>query len=150
VAAALPPINPHMHGHKKGSQVQSADETSGSSDSTAQVPVGLQQNLFGSLLNSLEQVIGVQAATPASGATGTSSAAVTNSTSAATTGSATGSTDSSAAGTVTPGTAANTASTAAQFSLTSLQNYLNNVLHNQRTDGSPAAKLAGSTLNVTA
>ena len=73
-AAALPPLNPHLHGHKKGSHVQSADDTSGGSDSAAQVPAGLRQNLFGSLLNSLEQVIGVQATTPAIAATGTTSA----------------------------------------------------------------------------
>jgi hypothetical protein len=141
VAAALPAINPHLHGHKKGSHVQSADETSGSSDSTAQVPAGLQQNLFGSLLNSLEQVIGVQATTPASGATGTASAAATGTSGAAATG---------ATGVATSGSAANSASTAAQSSLTSLQNYLNNLLHNSRLDGSSAAKLAGSNLNVTA
>jgi hypothetical protein len=64
------------------------------------------------LLNSLEQVIGVQATTPAGAATGT------------------------------PSAAANPVSAAAQSSLTSL--------HNPRTDGSAAAKLAGSNLNVTA
>jgi hypothetical protein len=133
-AAALPPINPHLHGHKKGSHVQSADDTGGSSDSAAQVPAGLQQNLFGSLLNSLEQVIGVQATTPAGAATGTTSAAATGS---APTGSANAS-------------AANPVSAAAQSSLTLLQNYLNNLLHNSQIDGSPAAKLAGSNLNVTA
>jgi len=120
VAAALPPINAHLHGHKKGSHVQSADDTSGSSDSAAQVPAGLQQNLFGSLLNSLEQVIGVQTTTPA------------------------------AAATAAPVSTANPVSAAAQSSLTLLQNYLNNLLHNSRIDGSAAAKLAGSNLNVTA
>jgi hypothetical protein len=135
VAAALPPINAHLHGHKKGSHVQSADDTSGSSDGTAQVPAGLQQNLFGSLLSSLEQVIGVQATTPATAPTGATSAAPTGTTSAAATGTTT-----AAAGT----------SNAAQSALTSLQNYLNNLLNNARTDGSPAEKLAGSILNVTA
>jgi hypothetical protein len=124
LAAALPAINPHLHGHKRGSHVQSADETGGGSGSTAQVPAGLQQNLFGSLLSSLEQVIGLQAATPASAATGTSNAAT--------------------------GSTANPVSAAAQSSLTSLQNYLNNLLHNSRLDGSSAARIAGSNLNVTA
>jgi hypothetical protein len=137
-----------LHGHKRGSHVQSTDQTSGSSDSTAQVPAGLQQNLFGSLLSSLEQVIGVQATSAASASTGTSGAAAT---SAATTGSpATGSTASSAADTAAPGSTANTVAAAAQSSLTSLQNYLNNLLHNSRIDGSFSAKLAGSNLNVTA
>jgi len=81
---ALPQLNTHPHGHKKGSHVASADD-SGSNDSNtaAPVPVGTQQNLFGSLLQSLEQVIGVQlsgtapsgtaaAATPASAAAATS------------------------------------------------------------------------------
>jgi hypothetical protein len=143
LAAALPAINPHLHGHKRGSHVQSADETGAS---TAQVPTGLQQNLFGGLLDSLEQVIGVQATTPVSTATGTDDAAATGTSSTA----ATGTTDSPAAGTGTLGTAANTASTAAQSSLTSLQNYLNNLLNKSRSDGSPAARLAGSNLNVTA
>jgi hypothetical protein len=134
-AAALPTLNPHLHGHKKGSHVQSADDSSGSSGSTAQVPAGLQQNLFGSLLNSLEQVIGVQTPTPATAATGTASAAATGTASAAATGSP---------------VSTNSVSAAAQSSLTLLQNYLNNLLHNSRIDGSPAAKLAGSNLNVTA
>ncbi len=133
-AAALPPINPHLHGHKKGSHVQSADDTGGGSDGAAQVPAGLQQNLFGSLLNSLEQAIGVQATAPAGAAAGTTSAAA-------------GTSGAAPAG---PATAGSTGvSAAAQSSLTLLQNYLNNLLHNARTDGSPAAKLAGSNLNVT-
>jgi hypothetical protein len=151
VAAGLPPINPHLHGHKKGAHVQSADDTSGGGASAAQVPAGLQQNLFGSLLNSLEQVIGLQATTPVSAATGTASAATTGAASAAATGSAaTGSTGASAAGTGTLSSTANPVSDAARSSLTLLQNYLNNLLHNPRIDGSAAAKLAGSNLNVTA
>jgi hypothetical protein len=138
LAAALPAINPHLHGHKRGSHVQSAEETSGGSGSTAQVPAGLQQNLFGSLLSSLEQAIGVQAATPASAAT---TASANGASSAAATG---------ASSTAATGSAANPGSTAAQSSLTSLQNYLNNLLHNARIDGSAAAKLAGSNLNATA
>jgi hypothetical protein len=127
-AAALPTLNPHLHGHKKGSHVQPGDDTRGGGDSAAQVPAGLQQNLFGSLLNSLENVIGVQATTPAGAATAAPSAAPT----------------------VTPVSTANPVSAAAQSSLTLLQNYLNNLLHNPRTDGSPAAKPAGANLNVSA
>jgi hypothetical protein len=81
---ALPQLSTHAHGHKKGSHVASADDSdSNDSNTAAPVPVGTQQNLFGSLLQSLEQVIGVQlsatapagtaaAATPASAAAATS------------------------------------------------------------------------------
>jgi hypothetical protein len=85
---ALPQLNTHPHGHKKGSHVASADDSDSTSNSNtaAPVPVGTQQNLFGSLLQSLEQVIGVQlsatapagaaaAATPASAAAATSQSA---------------------------------------------------------------------------
>jgi hypothetical protein len=135
-AAALPTLNPHLHGHKKGSRVQPGDDTRGGGDSAAQVPAGLQQNLFGSLLNSLEQVICVQATAPAGAATAAPSAAPTAAPSAAPTG--------------TPVSTANPVSAAAQSSLTLLQNYLNNLLHNPRTDGSQAAKPAGLNLNVSA
>ena len=60
--STLPPVNihPHGHGHKKGG---SLDPTSDSSSSTAaQIPVGSTQNLFGSLFNSLQQLIGAQPA----------------------------------------------------------------------------------------
>jgi len=66
--AALPPLNIHPHGHKKGAHAESADD-SGSS-TAAQVPVGTQQNLFGTLLQSLEQVIGVQLSAAAPAAAG--------------------------------------------------------------------------------
>jgi len=73
--AALPPLNIHPHGHKKGAHAESADD-SGSS-TAAQVPVGTQRNLFGTLLQSLEQVIGVQlsAAAPATAASTAAAAA---------------------------------------------------------------------------
>jgi hypothetical protein len=78
-AAALPPINPHLHGHKKGSHVQSADDTN-AGGSAGQVPAGLQQSLFGSLLNSLERVIGVQATATAGAAAGAPAAKLAGST----------------------------------------------------------------------
>jgi hypothetical protein len=80
---ALPALNipphGHGHGHKRGSEVDSL--TDSSSSTAAQIPVGSAQNLFGNLLNTLEQVIGIQpnsqaqtataaAATPAAAATG--------------------------------------------------------------------------------
>ena len=80
--AALPQFNFHPHGHKKGSQVVSADDSDSSSSTAAPVPAGTQKNLFGSLLQSLEQVIGVQlsaaapaAATSAAAAPATAAAA---------------------------------------------------------------------------
>ncbi|HEV7613419.1 MAG TPA: hypothetical protein VGO37_16185 [Steroidobacteraceae bacterium] len=63
--SALSSINTHPH-HRKGSRVESAAGFGSSSDPSAQVPAGTAQSLFGSLLSSLEQVIGVKssAATP--------------------------------------------------------------------------------------
>jgi hypothetical protein len=59
--AALPAMNvhPHGHGHKKGSPVDSAAD---SSSTAGQSPVGSTQNLFSRLFNSLAQVIGAQPA----------------------------------------------------------------------------------------
>jgi hypothetical protein len=62
---ALPQINVHPHGHKKGPHAESSGD---SSDTAAQIPAGAAQNLFGTLLNSLEQVIGVKLSAPASAA----------------------------------------------------------------------------------
>jgi hypothetical protein len=56
--SALPLGNIQPHGHKKGSHVQSTAD----SDSATAAPAtaGAAQNPFGSLLQSLEQAIGVQ------------------------------------------------------------------------------------------
>jgi hypothetical protein len=69
-ASALPALNvhPHGHGHKKG--LDSASDTG--SDTAAQIPAGTGQNLFGGLLTSLEQVIGVQSANSPAAATAAS------------------------------------------------------------------------------
>jgi hypothetical protein len=80
-ASALPTLNIHAHGHKKGSHVGSADDSS--SNAAAQAPAGTAgtvQNLFGTLLQSLEQVIGLQpstatAATAATAAAGSGASA---------------------------------------------------------------------------
>ena len=94
-SAALPQLNIHPHGHKKGLDALSTDLTS--SDSTAQLPVPAAKNLFSNLLQSLEQVIGLQttsaakataAAAPGTGVT----AAASTATAAASTSAATGST----------------------------------------------------------
>ena len=57
--AALPQLNLHPHGHKKG--------LSGS-DTAPQLPVRAKQNLFSSLLQSLEQAIGLNLTAPAAAA----------------------------------------------------------------------------------
>jgi hypothetical protein len=62
-ASVLPPINIHPHGHKKGLQLESFGDSSGGT--AAHSPAGTAQNLFGSLLHSLEQVIGVHWTTAA-------------------------------------------------------------------------------------
>jgi hypothetical protein len=67
----------HGHGHKKGSLDSVTDDSS--TTTPGQIPVGSTQNLFGSLLSSLEQIIGGQTTQPSQ------SAAQTGSTQAATT-----------------------------------------------------------------
>jgi hypothetical protein len=70
--AGLPAVNvhPHGHGHKKDSLSDLSTDSSDSSSTAAQIPVASAQNLFGSLFNSLQQLIGARptpsAADPAS------------------------------------------------------------------------------------
>jgi hypothetical protein len=139
-ASALPTLNIHAHGHKKGSHVGSADDSS--SNTAAQAPAGTVQNLFGTLLQSLEQVIGLQPSTAAAATAATATAGAGASTTAATTG---------AAATTTSATASTgTAAASTQSSSTLLQNYLNNLSQNLRAGGSQTAKAAGSTVRVDA
>ena len=56
--AALPSVNIHSHGHKRGSQVDSTDGSG--SDAAAPSPRSVGQNIFSTLLHSIERVIGVQ------------------------------------------------------------------------------------------
>jgi hypothetical protein len=104
--SALSSMTARAHGHKKGSRVESPNSDSGG-DAMTPVPAATQQNLFSSMLQSLEQVIGVQPATA------TAAAPVANS---AATGSAAGAAHSTAA----------PASTTAS-STGALQKYLHNV-----------------------
>ena len=62
ITSTLPAANihPHGHGHKKGSLTDLF--TDSSSSTAAQAPAGSTQNLFGSLFNSLQQIIGAQPA----------------------------------------------------------------------------------------
>jgi hypothetical protein len=129
-SSALPTLNIHTHGHKKGSHVGSPDDST--SSSSAQAPAGSVQNLFGTLLQSVEQVIGLQlsAAKPAAAATSAAAAAGAGTTAA------------------TASTGAATASTQPAGGL--LQNYLNNLSQNLRASGSQTPRAAGSTVSVDA
>jgi hypothetical protein len=129
-SSALPTLNIHTHGHKKGSHVGSPDDST--SSSSAQAPAGSVQNLFGTLLQSVEQVIGLQLspAKPAASAAATTAAAGAGTTAA------------------TASTGAATASTQSAGSL--LQNYLNNLSQNLRANGSQTPRAAGSTVSVDA
>ncbi len=145
--AAFPPLNLQPHGHKKGPHVRSPEDSGGSSASAALVPAGLRQNLFGSMLNFLEQAIGLPVTALTIAANGSTNAAAASSTQPATTGATTGAAADSSGAAV---SSAGAATANAQASITMLQNYLNNLAHNPRTDGSPAAKFAGSNVSVSA
>ena len=129
-SSALPTLAIHTHGHKKGSHVGSPDDST--SSSSAQAPSGSVQNLFGTLLQSVEQVIGLQlsAAKPAAAATTAAAAAGAGTTAA------------------TASAGAATASTQPAGGL--LQNYLNNLSQNLRANGSQTPRAAGSTVSVDA
>jgi hypothetical protein len=74
---ALPTVNfrPHGRGHgKKGSDMESQSESA--IGSPGQMPMGASQPLLGSMLQSLQQVVGSQA-TGTSSATGTTAASTT-------------------------------------------------------------------------
>ena len=131
-SSALPTLNIHTHGHKKGSHVGSPDDST--SSSAAQAPAGSVQNLFGTLLQSVEQVIGLQLS-PAKPAAAATTAAATTTAAAAGAGTA-------------ASTGAATASTQSAGSL--LQNYLNNLSQNSRASGSQTPRAAGSTVSVDA
>ena len=69
---ALPALNIHTHGHKKGPHAQPIDE---SGDSAAPTPARATQSLFGRLLQSLEKVIGARLGVAASAATSAAASA---------------------------------------------------------------------------
>jgi hypothetical protein len=144
--SALPPVNVHPHGHKRGSHVASSDDSS--SDTAAQIPPGAAQNLFGSLLQTLEQVIGVQPATAAATPAATATPAAAATTAATASGAATASV--SAANAAATSSSAAAGSPSASPASTLLQNYLANLSQNLQANGSQAAKIAGSSLSVNA
>jgi hypothetical protein len=142
--AALPPVNLRSHGHKHGSQVDSTDASSDSTsnDALGQAPAGATQSLFGTLMQSLEQVIGLQPGTTTPAATaGTATSA------GATTASATTPASSTTAGTA-ASAAAGTSTSAQQNTL--LQNYLNNLSHKVPTNGTQSPTVAGSSIRTNA
>ena len=69
---ALPALNIHTRGHKKGLHAQPIDE---SGDSAAPTPARATQSLFGRLLQSLEKVIGAKLGVAASAAASTAASA---------------------------------------------------------------------------
>jgi hypothetical protein len=132
-SAALPQLNIHPHGHKKGLDALSTELSS--SDSTAQLPVPAAQNLFSNLLQSLEQVIGLQT-TPASAAAAPAAKA---------TAAAPGTGITAAASTATAA-----ASTSAATGNTLLQNYLHNAPQNVQAAAAKLQGLAGSKVSFNA
>jgi hypothetical protein len=129
--SALALVNTHPHGHKKGSHAGAVESTDDSNtDTTTHLPVAATQNLFGNLLRSLEQVIGLKLTAAPVTAPG------------ATTGAGTASTSAAAAFPTSAGTALPAG--------TLLQNYTNNLSQSLQANGSPWPKLAGSNVSVNA
>jgi hypothetical protein len=65
-STALPAVNFHPHGHRKGAHVDGGSAASstagnGNTSSIGQLPVGASTALFGNLLRSLEQAVGAAA-----------------------------------------------------------------------------------------
>src|SRR5260370_19569236 len=71
-SSALPTLNIHTHGHKKGSHVGSPDD---STSSSAQAPAGSVQNLIGTLPQSLGPASGLPLMAAETPAAATSAAA---------------------------------------------------------------------------
>jgi hypothetical protein len=161
-SAASPVANLFVHGHRKGGHA-AISESSSSPTST--------QGLFSSLLQSLEQVIGIRATTSTSAAAGTTAAAGATA-AAGTTGAAATSGIASIAttrssGTSTPATAnlsasfnslmqgvngnpattgSSTAST--QTSNAALQNFLSNLLQSAQSGGAHSLNSVGANVNT--
>jgi hypothetical protein len=74
IGTAISSLTSH-HGHKKGVHGGGASNPLNSTSSSASAstdgqPTGSTQNLFGTLLDSVEQVVGLQTAAPAASAVG--------------------------------------------------------------------------------
>ena len=121
--SALPPVNIPPHGHKRGAHATTADDSG--SGTAAQIPAWAAHNLFGSLLRTLEQVIGVQSTTTTPIATAAPAAAA-------------------------GGAPASAAASTTQSAGALLHNYLNNLAQNLEAKGSQSPKPAGSNLSISA
>ena len=77
--STLPAVGFHLHGHRKGWQLESQGDSS--NNSAAPVPVASLQDLFSNLLQTLQKAVGMQpaaataATTAAAGAAGAAGAA---------------------------------------------------------------------------
>lgn len=67
-APSLPALHLQGHGHKKGIHGDSQLEAATAASTADSEPSGSTQNLFGSILDSVEQLIGVKPAAAAAGA----------------------------------------------------------------------------------
>jgi hypothetical protein len=82
-ATALPTVNFHPHGHRKGAHPDSATASpTGNASGIGQLPVGASTSLFSNLVQSLEQVVGAQSAGAASTPVGSATAGSATGTSA--------------------------------------------------------------------
>jgi hypothetical protein len=138
-STALPQVTLQSRAHKRGSQVESADDSM-SSDASADGPTGTAQNLFGTLMQSLEQVIGLQPSTSTPAATASATGAASNASSTTSAAAATASTTASAA--------AGKCST--HRPSTQLQNYLNNLSQKLQANGTQVPTLTGSGVSTSA
>jgi hypothetical protein len=124
----LPAASFHLHGHKKGWQLDSQGVSS--NNSAAQIPVGSLQSLFSNLLQTLEKVVGVQSTAATAATTATAGPSATGTTVAIGTTGAMGGAPST------------------QSSNASLQNFLNSLLQNLQANGLQSPKLTGSSVNT--
>ncbi len=148
-SSALATLNVHAHGHKKGSQVGSTTDAA-SPGTTAKGAASSVQNLFSSLLQSLEQVIPGGSAAAAAFTPATNTSATAGTAGAPATG-AVGASPATAAASATT-TAAQSGGTAGstQSGSSLLQNYLNTLTHTLRTDGTQLNTLAGPSVSARA
>jgi hypothetical protein len=161
-SVALPTVNFHSHGHRRGGAPVSPS-TSGSNvgsnvGSVGQLPVGATSSQFTNMLQSLNQAVRAQSAVSASSAVNTSNAAGATATSAAgqnqgelisslqtliqqlgANGTNAATSNSSSAGGTTPSSSAPN---------NSLQNILSNLLKDLKTSGVSALNVVGNNVNA--
>ena len=131
-STVIPAINVQPHGHKKGLKLES--DSNGTDTTVGQTPTTTNQNLFSSLLQSLEQVTGVQPAA----STGTAAVVAAGAAADAGATSAAGAATAAAAG-VTPATVPATPSSSQLSGILHSLHYFN-----------PSQGLVGSNVNAKA